>query len=212
MEDIKAFTFYKNYYELIKHLPNKNKLELYEAITKYMFEGEEPNLKGLNEGIWINIKMVLDNNKKNINNGRKGGRPKENTKTQEKPKDNPNNNPKETQKKPKTKPNNIYYLLFIISNFIFNNIKENNNIYNKIYEWLEYKEQRKEKYTEIGLRSLLTRIDKEIDIYGEQALINVIDESMANNYKGIVFDKLKKGGSNNNKKSFLDIMKEEYDK
>lgn len=199
MEEIKAFTFYKNYYELIKHLPNKNRLELYDAIVKYMFEGEEPKLKGLNEGIWINIKMVLDNNKKNINNGRKGGRPKENTKTQEKPKNNPDNNPKETQKKPKAKANNIYYLLFIISSFIFNNIKENNNIYNKIYEWLEYKEERKEKYTETGLKSLLTRIDKEIDIYGEQALINVIDESMANNYKGIIFDKLKK---QNNKKEF----------
>lgn len=34
---------------------------------------------------------------------------------------------------------------------------------------------------------------------------------MANNYQGIIFDKLKRGGSNNTK-SFLDIMKEEYDK
>ncbi len=206
--DIKAFTFYKNYYELIKHLPNKNRLIIYDAITKYMFENEEPILKGLNEGIWINIKMVLDNNKKNIENGKKGGRPKQ---EKEKPKNNPTNNPKETQKKPNPKPNNIYYLLFIISNNIYNNISINNNIYNKIYEWLEYKEQKKEKYTEIGLKNLLTQIDKKIDEYGEQAVIDLISDCMSNNYKGIIFDKLKKKGGNNSS-SFLEIMKKEYDR
>ena len=200
-DEIKAFTFYKNYYELIKYLPNKNRLELYDAITKYMFDNEEPKLKGLAEGIWINIKMVLDNNKKNIQNGKKGGRPKQ---EKEKPKNNPTNKLKKTQKKPKPKPNNIYYLLFIIYNFKFNNIYINNNIYNKIYEWLEYKEQRKEKYTEIGLKKMLTQIDNKISEYDEQTICNLIDECMANNYKGIIFEKLQK----NKKSSFSQIVDE----
>lgn len=209
MNDVKVFSFYRNYYELIKHLPTKNRVELYDAILKYMFEDEEPKLTGLNQGIWVNLKMVLDNNKKNINNGKKGGRPKRE-----------NKNPKETQtetqiktqkkpnKEPKQKANNIYFLLFIISNFKYNNIYINNNIYNKIYEWLEYKEQRKEKYTEIGLKKLLTQIDNKIDEYGEQAVCSLIDECMANNYKGIIFEKLQKNKKESTSERIDRLIKE----
>lgn len=209
MNDVKVFSFYRNYYELIKHLPAKNRTELYDAILKYMFEDEEPKLTGLNQGIWVNLKMVLDNNKKNINNGKKGGRPKKE-----------NKNPKETQtetqiktqkkpnKEPKQKPNNIYFLLFIISNFKYNNIYINNNIYNKIYEWLEYKDQRKERYTEIGLKKLLTQIDNKIDEYGEQAVCNLIDECMASNYKGIIFEKLQKNKKESTSERIDRLIKE----
>ena len=47
------------------------------------------------------------------------------------------------------------------------------------------------KYTETGLKSLLTQIEKQIEIYGEEEISNLIDECMSNNYKGIIFDKLK---------------------
>ena len=112
MNDIKGFTFYRNYYEIIKYLTPKDRLQLYDAILEYIFEDKEPELKQLLKGIWINLKMPLDNNKKNINNGSKGGRPKQQTKA----KNNPNINPKETQKEPKSKANNISTFLFLISN------------------------------------------------------------------------------------------------
>lgn len=205
MNDINGFTFYKNYYEIIKYLEPKDKLKLLEAILEYMFEDKEPELKQLLKGIWINIKMPLDNNKKNINNGLKGGRPKEKKQEQK----NPDNNPKETQKKPKKEPNNkannISYFLFLISNNKYKYIYINNNIYNKIYNWLEYKEQRKEKYTEIGLKSLLTQIEKQIGLYGEEEICNLIEECMSNNYKGIIFDKLKN-------KKIVTVQPEWYDK
>ena len=126
MEEIQGFTFYKNYYEIIKHLPNKEKIQLYDAILEYMFENKEPKLNGLLNGIWINIKMPLDNNKKNIINGKKGGRPK----TEEKPKNNPKKTQTKTQEEPKQKANNISYFLFLISN---NNYKYINNIDSDIY-------------------------------------------------------------------------------
>ena len=188
MEDIQGFTFYKNYYEIIKHLPNKEKILLYDAILEYMFENKETELNGLLNGIWINIKMPLDNNKKNIVNGKKGGRPK----TQKEPKKNPKETEDETQKEPKTKANNISYFLFLISNNNYKYIKENNNIYNKIIEWLKYKQERKELYKETGLNSLLKQIENNIDKYGEDVIINLISECMANNYKGIIFEKLEK--------------------
>lgn len=186
---INKFTFYENYYQIIKFLPDKDRLSLYDSIMKYMFEDEEPNLKELLNGIWVNIKMPLDTNKKNIKNGQNGGRPA-------KPIDNPDDNPKETQEEPKAKPkakaNNISYFLFLISNNKYNNINNNDIIINKIKEWLEYKYQKKTKYTEIGLQKLINKIDKCIGEYGVNEVVDVIDYSMSNNYQGIIFDKFKK--------------------
>lgn len=188
MNNINGFTFYRNYYELIRYLPDKDKIKLYDAILEYMFEDKEPQLKELLKGIWVNLKMPLDNNKKNINNGQKGGRPK-------KPKDNPTNNPEETQtkpiKEPKVKANNISYFLFLIFNNNYKYIIKDNKLYNKIEEWLNYKQERKEIYKQTGLQSLLTQIENQVEIYGEDNIINLITECMANNYKGIIFDKLK---------------------
>lgn len=200
MEDIQGFTFYRNYYEIIKYLPTKDRLQLYDAILQYMFESKEPELKDLLKGIWVNIKMPLDNNKKNIINGKKGGRPK----TEEKPKNNPKETQIITQKEPKPKANNISYFLFLISNNNYKYIKENNNIYNKIIEWLNYKQERKELYKEIGLKNLLKQIDGKIDNYGEEAVINLISECMANNYKGIIFDKINKEQNEYKGMSFIE--------
>ena len=98
MNDIKGFTFYKNYYELVKYLPDNERLKLLDAILKYMFDGEEPDFEGLIKGIWVNLKMPLDNSKINIENGKKGGAPKGNTNalktTQKQPKNNRTYNPK----------------------------------------------------------------------------------------------------------------------
>ncbi len=193
MEEVKSFTFYRNYYEIIKYLPTKEKAQLYDAILEYMFEDKEPELKELLKGIWVNIKMPLDTNKKNIKNGQKGGRPK---KEDEEPKKKPKETQIITQKEPKPKANNISYFLFLISNNNYKYININNNIYNKIIEWLEYKQERKELYKETGLKNLLTQIENSIEQYGEEKVIDVISQSMANNWKGIIFDKLTKKEEN----------------
>lgn len=187
MNNIKSFSFYRNYFELIKYLPNEERLKLYDAMMEYIFEDKEPVLKDLCNGIWINLKMPLDTSKNNAGRGGRTKKEPEEIKIEKKP----IKNRKETDNKTEKKTNNISYFLFLISNNKYKYIEEDNNIYKKIYEWLEYKEQRKQKYTEIGLKSLLTQIDKKIEDYGEQSIINLISECMANNYQGIIFDKLK---------------------
>ena len=180
MNKIKSFTFYRNYYELIKYLDNEERLKLYDAVVEYIFEDKDPKLEKLSKGIWINLKMPLDTSK---NNAGRGGRLKTETK--------PIENRLKTDTKTEKKTNNISYFLFLISNNKYKYIKDDSNIYKKIYEWLGYKQERKEKYTETGLKSLLTQIEKQIEIYGEEEISNLIDECMSNNYKGIIFDKLK---------------------
>lgn len=61
----------------------------------------------------------------------------------------------------------------------------------KLREWLTYKAEQNHRYKEQGLKALLRQVENNQLEYGEQALCDLIDESMANGWKGIIFDKLK---------------------
>ena len=100
------------------------------------------------------------------------------------------NNRKTTEKQA----NNIFLFLlsnFFISNFLFLNNVDKDKLKNKVEEWLKYKIERKEPYKEIGFKTLLARIESATSQYGVEEIISLIDECMANNYKGIIFEKLK---------------------
>lgn len=73
----------------------------------------------------------------------------------------------------------------------------------KIRDWLTYKSEKKETYKPVGFKSLMATIQKNIERYGEQSVIDLIDECMANNWKGIIWERIK-NGSTNKTKSFLD--------
>ncbi len=84
----------------------------------------------------------------------------------------------------------------------------------KVGEWIAYKTERKESYKEVGMKSLLRQIENNQITYGEQAVCDLIDDSMANGWKGIIFDRLKQKAparSNRQQKSsnpFLDMLEE----
>ena len=65
------------------------------------------------------------------------------------------------------------------------------SVKSKMTEWVLYKAERKDFYTETGLKSLLRQVEKNCKTYGEQSVADLIDECMSNLYKGIIFDKLK---------------------
>lgn len=60
----------------------------------------------------------------------------------------------------------------------------------KMSEWVKYKVERKEPYKEQGMKSLLRQVESKAQQYGDEAICNLIDECMANNWKGIIFDRL----------------------
>lgn len=60
----------------------------------------------------------------------------------------------------------------------------------KMGEWITYKTERREKYQEQGLKSLLRKIENNAQMHGDQAVIALIDDCMANGWKGIIFDRL----------------------
>ncbi len=178
MNKVNSFTFYYDYYNLIDTLPIEDKSILLIAITDYVFKDIEPILTGHNQAVFNTLKSQLNLSKNNSKRSKKNE---------------PKANRKETGKKPNEEPEenktSVLSFKFLISNFKF--LKDRGLLRGKIESWIEYKDERKEQYTETGLKSLLTQIENNTKKYGDEKIINLIDECMANNYKGIIFDKLK---------------------
>lgn len=61
----------------------------------------------------------------------------------------------------------------------------NDRITEAINLWLQYKKERHQKYTRTSLKTLLNRLQKDYDTYGEQYVIDSIESSIASNYQGI---------------------------
>ena len=60
-----------------------------------------------------------------------------------------------------------------------------------ITDWLTYKHEKRQDYKPTGMKSVLTQIEKKIAEFGESAVIDVIQLSMSNNWKGIIWDRIK---------------------
>lgn len=59
-------------------------------------------------------------------------------------------------------------------------------------DWLVYKKEKHQTYKPRGWAILMTQVRKYVDQYGESETINAINNSMASNYMGIVFDRIGK--------------------
>lgn len=66
-------------------------------------------------------------------------------------------------------------------------------------EWLEYKRQRREKYTPVGLTALISETINNANSYGENAVAHIVRTSMASGYKGIVWDRLQQNAGRGRK-------------
>lgn len=100
---VNSFTIYKEYYELITLLSEREQQELLLAITRYMFEDIEPTLNSKQTKIFNNLKRPLDKSKeqskrkRNRNQTETEKEPKENqTETKKNPKENQSSNQTET--------------------------------------------------------------------------------------------------------------------
>ncbi len=139
-----SFVFFASYYDAIKNLPEDEQGQFYKTLVEYIIVGKQPKkLSQTAKACFLLVKPFLDNSAKrydaNIENGKKGGRPKKQeqkpkqnpTETQTKPNNNPSDNPNITQEKPNPKPKQNLNRIEKNSNRNINNIKENNNIKEK---------------------------------------------------------------------------------
>lgn len=59
-----------------------------------------------------------------------------------------------------------------------------------VLDWVRYKTEKRQGYKETGLKSLLTVVQRQIDLYGEEPVIRCIEDSMASGWQGIAWGKL----------------------
>jgi len=95
--------------------------------------------------------------------------------------------PKEKPKKKSKEATNLEYLRQHLPNYSFSD-----RMVNILEEWMRYKGQRKDVYTEIGTKSFLTKISNCVRDYGEEKVVKVITDSMSSGYAGVVYDWLEK--------------------
>lgn len=62
------------------------------------------------------------------------------------------------------------------------------SLINALYDWVEYKIDKREKYTEKGLLQFIARTKKRISDYGEHKVENELRNAMANGWSGCYFD------------------------
>lgn len=176
-----GLVFYRSWAESIKELPESEQLGALWAVIDYGLDGLEPS-DGIARAIWLMTKPLIDNNNRRYENGKKGGRPR---------KTEPDENQTETETKPrrnqtKAKPREMLDEL-LVGRAVGQKVRE------ALVEWVDYKAKEKgQTYKELGLRALITQAVNYSATYGAEAVCRVIRESMANQYKGIVWDRLEK--------------------
>lgn len=65
------FNFWADYYEAGRELPKRERLELWDAIVSYAFEGREPALKGATKAVFVALRGRVDASVQGAKNVRK---------------------------------------------------------------------------------------------------------------------------------------------
>lgn len=83
----------------------------------------------------------------------------------------------------------------------YKNLLENNRLMNILIEWMDYKDERKPKTSnhygsERGIKTLVARFVKCEASYGIDALEELVNDSIANNWQGIMWDRADRAKKN----------------
>ena len=192
------FTFYASFFQSISRIKKKaDRCDAYDAICGYALTGELPNLDSIAESAAILFdlsKPNLDASRRKAESGKAGGKRKQTgskpeanrkqeetvrEKEKEKEKEKELEKEKESYSPPTPSPGETGF---------------GKELQSALDEWLAYKRERREPYRQTGLQSLVSEIRNNAARYGETAVAELIRYCMACNWRGIIFDRLKKSG------------------
>lgn len=239
-EEVNRFSFFRSYYEILQDIDNPEEgFDFVMKILRYVFDGEDPELKGLYHAIWRGMKPNLDNSVSHIQRGAKGGRP-----SKKPPAAQPDTKKKADQKLTETKLKAIKNLNEsyekatenltesktkpdkdkeenkekdmdggkgskgktthqdpppkekekITATDMINHAGLSPRLAETVTEWVRYKTEMRQGYKATGLKALITQIRNAAAAHGEDAVIDLIGQSMASRWQGIAFDRLRKQG------------------
>lgn len=213
----RGFVFYYNYDEVLQDLSDEKLGLLVRAIVAYGRDGTEIEMDGETRIAFRFIARDLDRDtekyeercERNFKNGAKGGRPK---KEKESGFDENPQKPKEptgfceNPEKPIINKNININKKININNTPLNPPKGNEGaektddilagyqfteqMESAVREWLQYKAERREGYKPTGLRNFLSQVQNKCKAYPESVIINEMRTSMANGWRGIIWERL----------------------
>ena len=212
------FTFYKSFADAIQRIRKPaDRAIAYDIIIDYALNGTLPDLDNLPDSVCIIFDLVrpnLDTSRRKAKGGMNGRKKKdeeeteeteeeESEKTGERSEEEDGNKKKKEKKKEKEKEGEIENEIenecykgpltpqrreqLILDALSFHGT----DLLEAVRDWIRYKIEKRQPYKETGLKSMLTQIEKNATEYGDQAMVEVIRNSMSSNYQGIVFDRLK---------------------
>lgn len=189
-KNIKAFSFYKSYYEALKEIPEKDKKDIIFAMINYVFEDKKPKFKGINKVIWALIEPNLDKSKNKSNSN--SGAPIGNQNASKTIENKGNNNTikkqskdnQETIKKQSTSHDISFSYSYInnsLSYIIINNKNNINNIYNLFKEYIKLREDKKYNISE----TIINRLIRKLNEYGktDEDKIEIISQAINGEWK-----------------------------
>lgn len=77
MEARTSFVFYRSFFEAAALLPEAEQAAFFMALCRYALEGTEPELPGALAALFLMARPILDANQQRYENGKKGGRPRQ---------------------------------------------------------------------------------------------------------------------------------------
>lgn len=168
-----GFTFFKDYYDLITLLPEKDQGELLLGIMKYMFDDEEPKLNKNQTKVYNNLKRPLLVSKHKSKNASKTNQ------TQIKSKSNENQNENGATSFDVAVDTPVDTMSMSMS---INNKNINKNIYSRVVEYLNEKVGSSYKPTTKKTRDLITARMNEGFVYEDfKKVIDIKTEEWLNN-------------------------------
>lgn len=188
------FPAYHSYLEAMEELTDAEKGRLFTACLLYSKTGEAQELSGNERYLFPAFKSQIDRDNAeyakrcatNRRNGQLGGN-RLGANWGERPPNAPRTPPKKkekTKEKEKEKKN-------ITGDIPPTPLPGGSPALQKAFSnWLQYKREKRQDYKPTGLQSLVTQVQRAAETYGEQAVIDLIGECMANNWQGIIFDRL----------------------
>lgn len=191
------FCAYHSYLKSVEPLNDAERGRLFTACLEYSLTGAVPDLRGNERFVWPTIREQIDRDaakynaycEKQSGNARKrwdatasrgnSGMPDDAKHTKEKEKEKEKTKKREKSPPFIPPPGETGFGTVLQASF---------------KAWLAYKSEKRQSYAPTGLQKLVAQIRSNAQKYGEQAVAELIDMSMANNWQGIAFDRLARQG------------------
>lgn len=195
MDVLNSFSFFANYLEVLDPLPDDVRLSLYDAIARYAIRGQEPELEPLAMAVFQALRPSID---KSRSHGKAGKTESNKIKTNQNESNEIKTNQilgKEKEEKRKEKKENINTSPLpppggTTASELIEQEQFPDEVEKAVKDWTQYKTEKRQAYKPTGFKSFLSVVRRKLEEYGQDAVVDIIRESMGANWQGVAWERL----------------------